>query len=328
MADVTVETAARLHFGFCNLSLAHERLYGGLGMALSAPRLRVTARPADRVEAPVDTPVERYTRRAVELLSVPGARVRVRSDLPRHRGLGSGTQLALATATAVGRAHGRRPDVRDLAPALGRGGRSGVGVATFEAGGFVLDAGHPTAQFTADPPATGEWTVPATAARHDPPADWRVLLVVPDVDPGRSGDDEDAGMRAAVDGADAATGDRIAGVVLRQVLPAVAEGDVDRFGAAVETVGRLNGAWYADQQGGVYRPPVGAVVAHLSDARAVAGAGQSSWGPTAFGLTDAARADAAREAGEGALSAAGIEGTVRIVEPRTRGATVRPGDGG
>ena len=39
----TVETGARLHFGFQNLSLAHERLYGGIGVALAEPRLIVEA---------------------------------------------------------------------------------------------------------------------------------------------------------------------------------------------------------------------------------------------------------------------------------------------
>ena len=46
----TVETAARLHFGFGNLSLAHERLYGSYGVALTEPRLRVEAAPAAEVD--------------------------------------------------------------------------------------------------------------------------------------------------------------------------------------------------------------------------------------------------------------------------------------
>jgi beta-ribofuranosylaminobenzene 5'-phosphate synthase len=317
----TVETAARLHFGFCNLSLTHERLYGALGVAIDRPRCRVTATPADDVDCP-DDDARPCVRRTVDLFDLPGARVRVDERLPRHAGLGSGTQLALAVATAVGRAHGRRVDGRRLAPELGRGGRSGVGVAAFEGGGFVVDAGHPVARFTTDRPADGEWAVPEPVATHAVPDDWRFLLVRPAVDPGRSGDDEDAGMRAAIERASADTGDRVAGVVLRRVLPAVASGAADRFGAAVAEVGRLNGSWYADQQGGVYRPPVGAVVDALSSSPAVYGAGQSSWGPTTYGVTDARHAEAAREAGEAALDEAGVDGAVRLVRGRNRGATV------
>ncbi|MFO8114642.1 MAG: GHMP kinase [Halorubrum sp.] len=325
-------TGARLHFGFCNLSLSHERLYGALGLGLAEPRVVVDAEPADgvtvdsvdRVDADPATrdDLRGYARTAADLLGVDGARVAVRASLPRHAGLGSGTQLAAATLAAVAAAHGKDPEIRERAPALGRGGRSGVGVATFEAGGFVLDAGHPTARFTTDRPADGEWTVPPVAARHGVPADWRFLLVRPDADPGRSGDAEDDAMRTAVERADPGLADRIGGIVTRRVLPAVATGNAERFGAAVAEIGRLNGAWYADEQGGVYRPPVGDVVASLSASAAVFGAGQSSWGPTVYGVTDAANADAAAAAGERALGEADVTGSVAVVRAADGGARV------
>jgi len=325
---------ARLHFGFCNLSLSHERLYGALGLGLAEPRVVVDAEPAAAVTVDVGElaasdgvrrDAREYAAAATDLLGVDGARVTVRETLPRHAGLGSGTQLAAATLAAVATAHGEEPRVRERAPALGRGGRSGVGVATFEAGGFVLDAGHPTARFTTDRPADGEWTVPPVAARHAVPDDWRFLLVRPDADPGRNGDAEDDAMRTAVERAEPGLADRIGGIVTRRVLPAIAAGNAERFGAAVAEIGRLNGAWYADEQGGVYRPPVGDVVASLSDAAAVFGAGQSSWGPTVYGVTDAANATAAAEAGERALDEAGVEGSVSIVEAADGGARVTGG---
>ena len=330
---------ARLHFGFCNLSLSHERLYGALGVGLAAPRVVVDAEPASAVRVTVDEggpnsatsggsaadvreDAGEYATAAVDLLGVDGARVAVRESLPRHAGLGSGTRLAAATLAAVATAHGEPARTRERAPALGRGGRSGVGVATFEAGGFVLDAGHPTARFTTDRPADGEWSVPPVAARHAVPDDWRFLLVEPDADAGRSGPAEDDAMRAAVERADPALADRIGGIVTRRVLPAVATGDAEAFGAAVAEIGRLNGAWYADEQGGVYRPPVGAIVDALSGAASVFGAGQSSWGPTVYGVTDAARADAALAAGERALDAAGVGGEVSVVRASNEGARI------
>ncbi|WP_136601026.1 beta-ribofuranosylaminobenzene 5'-phosphate synthase family protein [Salinigranum halophilum] len=321
--DVRVSTGGRLHFGFTNLSLSHERLYGGLGVALGEPRTVVSAAPAEGVDCD-DPDAHEYARRAVSLLDVPGARVRVDRRLPRHIGIGSGTQLALSTLSAVARAHGVEPSVRRFAPELGRGGRSGVGVATFERGGFVVDAGHPTARFTTARPADGDWTVPPVAAAHSLPDHWRFLLVFPDLDSGRSGEAEDASMRAVVERADPTLSNRIAGVLTRQVLPAVATGNAERFGSAVEEVGRLNGAWYADEQGGTYRPPVGQLVATLSETASVFGAGQSSWGPAVYGVTDEANAERAHEAGERALDAAGVDGRVRVVRGRNRGAVVEP----
>ncbi len=312
---------ARLHFGFQNLSLAHERLYGSLGVALDSPEVEVVADSAETVRCSHDDARE-YVHRAVELLDVPGADVTVEETLPRHVGLGSGTQLALTVLAAVAHAHGREPRVRERAPKLGRGGRSGVGVATFESGGFLLDSGHPTERFTADRPARGAWSVPPVAASHEVPDHWRFVVVLPDADPGRSGDGEEASMRSVVERADPQLADEIAAVVTRRVLPAVAEGDLEAFGAAVAEVGRLNGAWYADEQGGVYRPPVGELVAELSRSAAIAGAGQSSWGPAVYAVTSDERADAARDAAHAALSAADVGGDVLVAEPRNRGADI------
>jgi len=321
MSRTSVTAHARLHFGFCNLSLARERLYGSLGVALDRPSVTITASPAEAVGCD-RAPIREYAERAVDLLGVDGAAVTVEGALPRHVGLGSGTQFALATLVAVARAHDRRVAVRARAPDLGRGGRSGVGVATFEDGGFVLDAGHPTARFTTDRPAIGRWSVPPVVARHPIPDDWRFLIVVPDTPAGPSGDDEDRSMRSVVESAPPAPSDRLAGVIARRVLPAITEGAAERFGAAVADVGRLNGTWYADEQGGVYRPPAGELVAALDDAPAVYGAGQSSWGPAVYGVTDAERADAARDAGRTALDAAGVDGRVLIAAGRNRGAEI------
>ena len=315
-----VQSAGRLHFGFSNLSLSHSRLYGALGVALAEPTLSLRAEPADAVDAPAS--LEPLVETVCSLLGVEGATLTVESTLPSHVGLGSGTQRTLAVAAAVAGAYDRAVDVRWLAPSLGRGGRSGIGVGTFERGGFLLDAGHPTTRFTTARPADGEWIVPPIAARHGVPDDWRFLLVVPAVDPGRSGDAEDASIRSAIEDADPAIADRISGLITRGVLPAVAAGSADRFGEAVAEIGRLNGAWYNDEQGGVYRPPVGELVAALDAEPAVYGAGQSSWGPTVYGVTDAAHATAARRAGRAALEAADVPGDVRVVAARNHGARV------
>jgi len=317
---VTVTTTARLHFGFGNLSLAHERLYGGVGCAIAEPRVVVDASPAEEITCAEG--IERTVRRAVAVLDVEGANVTLRERFARHAGLGSGTQFALAILVAVAKAHDLDVDPREVAPDMGRGGRSGVGVATFESGGFVVDAGHPTERFTSEPPESGDWEVPAVAARHDLPDDWRFVLVEPEAEPGVSGPEEDRRMRQVVERADAGVADEVAGVLTRELLPPAAEGDARRFGAAAARIGRLNGAWYADEQGGVYRPPAGRIVEKLVENPAVAGAGQSSWGPTVWALTTRGYAEDARTAADMALSELEIGGEVSVTEPRNEGATV------
>jgi len=327
-----VSAGARLHFGFCNLSLSHERLYGApLGLGLAEPRVVVDAEPDSEITVAVETPttdsatrndIREYATTATDLLGVDGAQITVHETLPRHAGLGrSGTQLAAATLAAVAAAHGRTPRPR-ARPGARRGGRSGVGVATFEAGGFVLDAGHPTARFTTDRPADGEWTVPPVAARHAVPDDWRFLLVRPDADPGRSGDAEDDAMRTAVERAEPGLADRIGGIVTRRVLPRDRDrerralrrrsrGDRPaqrcvvrrRTGRGLPPAGRRRGRIAVGRRGRVRRRAV--VV-----------------GPTVYGITDAANATAAASAGERALDEAGVDGSVSVVEAANGGARV------
>ncbi|WP_247729124.1 beta-ribofuranosylaminobenzene 5'-phosphate synthase family protein [Halovivax limisalsi] len=318
---VTVSAGARLHVGFQNLSLTHERLYGGIGVGLAEPRVRVGASRADAVSAP-DEVTRRYAERAVSVLSVAGVDVSVERRLPAHVGLGSGTQLALAIYAATAHAYDLEPRVREHAPELGRGGRSGVGVATFEAGGFVVDGGHPTSRFTAEPPATGEWNVPPVVARHDLPADWRFVVALPAAETGRSGDAEDDSIRRVVESGDPATADEIAGVLTRRLLPAAAEGRLDAFGDAIGRIGRLNGSWYAETQGGLYRPPAGRLVDALESGSVLSGLGQSSWGPAVYGVTDEARAAEAAADARRVLDELGLEGSVLVSEPARSGARV------
>ncbi|MDR9380295.1 MAG: GHMP kinase [Natronomonas sp.] len=318
---IRVDVGARLHVGFQNLSLAHERLYGGVGVALESPRVVLEAEPTVGIDCP-DTLVGTYAERSCELLGVDGVSIDVVDALPRHVGVGSGTQTALATLAAVARAHGKPASVRELAPSLNRGGRSGVGVASFEHGGFVVDAGHPTERFTTAPPPAGEWTVPAITARHDLPEEWRFLVVLPDADEGRSGETEDESMRSVVENADPSIADSLATLLVRRLLPAAAEGRLEAFGDTVGDFGRLNGAWYADEQGGVYRPPAGRLIDELADSPAVRGVGQSSWGPAVYGVTDRSLAGEARDAADAALSSLGVDGGVRVVRPRNDGARI------
>ena len=320
---VRVEIGSRLHFGFQNLSLAHERLYGGVGVAIESPGVVLEAEPAAEIVCERGLFAE-YAAESCAALGVDVVEIDVIETLPRHVGLGSGTQTALATLVAVAEAHGLDRSVRELAPELNRGGRSGIGVATFEAGGFVVDAGHPTERFTTAPPKAGEWTVPAVSARHDVPPSWRFLVVLPDADAGRSGEGENESMRTVVESADPSVADSISAVLVRRLLPAIAEGRLEAFGEAVGELGRLNGAWYADEQGGVYRPPAGRIIDALSDAPAVRGVGQSSWGPAVYGITDVSMAEAAVSTADRALSDLGLEGEIRLVAPRNRGVEITP----
>lgn len=317
-----VEIGARLHFGFVNLALSRRRLYGGIGLALNEPRTIVTAATAEDVLCQHEAAAS-YAAQIVDRLDLPGAHVTIEAAIPHHVGLGSGTRLALGILLAIADAYDRPPDIREHAPALGRGGRSGVGVATVEQGGFVIDAGHPTSMFTPERPEYGEWEVPPVAVRREIPEDWRFVLVIPEARTGRSGEDEDAAMRTVVKSADPTVADAIAMELVDTVLPGLATGNVTTFGQGVMAIDRANGEWYTDLQGGVYRPPAGQIVEHLQSVEPAAGIGQSSWGPTVWGVTDSSGVDALASSARDALNEIDREGTVHVTKGLNHGARAR-----
>jgi beta-RFAP synthase len=259
-------------------------------VAIEHPRCVVEARPASRPEASGDSADD-----VVEVLSAvgrsvgaePAVAVRVLESIPRHAGLGSGTQLRLAAALAASRVLGHRLPVPELARLGGRGRRSGIGIAVFEQGGFVVDAGHENGTAAADRDEP-----PPVIMRYPVPEDWRFVVVTPADTRGLSGAPEEQAFRTAppMDGDRVG---RICRLVLMKAAPALLTDDIRAFGEAITEVQRLVGEHFAPYQGGgVYASPTGRRAVELALARGAAGVGQSSWGPTVFALTRGAAAGA------------------------------------
>ncbi|HVH10208.1 MAG TPA: beta-ribofuranosylaminobenzene 5'-phosphate synthase family protein [Gemmatimonadales bacterium] len=294
-----VEAPARLHFGVLDLRGDRGRRFGGIGAAVPAPSLLLEARPSSVLEAEgpgADRVLEfaqRFARHhALELKLA----FRVHRAIPSHAGLGSGTQLALAVARAAAEFSGLSTDVAALALAVGRGRRSGIGTWTFAHGGFVLEGGR----------LDHTERVAPLIARLPLPEAWRCVVAVPPGEPGLAGDDEAAAF-ARLPPPPPAEVERVAHLVLMQLLPALAEGDLAGFGGALADVQRITGGWFAPAQGGVFAPAARDLIERLRAWGAV-GVGQSSWGPAVYGIVgDAARAaDLAARVG----AALGPSGTV------------------
>jgi beta-RFAP synthase len=239
--------------------------------------------------------------------------LRLHRALPAHAGFGSGTQLALAVGRAFALWHGLNITTATLASWLGRGQRSGVGIAGFDHGGLLVDGG---------PGADG---APAPLlARVALPQGWRIVVVTDERARGLSGLDE----RAAIAGLSPLPQAQAADIchqVLMRVLPAAAEAQFAPFAAGVNRVQRLLGDHFAPAQSGSRwtSPAVARLMqwwqASVGDGAAI---GQSSWGPTGFAIVPSA---AAAQGLIEAAQAAGVADAalvLRVVAGRNHGAVV------
>jgi beta-RFAP synthase len=310
---IVADAPARLHVGFVDLHGGLGRCFGSLGLTLDGLGTRVRLRRAARttVEGPQAERAAACLARLREALPGSGeASLVVEEAIPAHAGLGSGTQMALAVGAAFSEACGLGLAPREIAHLLDRGARSGIGVAAFEQGGFILDGGRGASD--APPPLVSRIAVPGA---------WRVLLILDHQARGLHGEAEAAAFRALPPFPAQQAGE-LARLTLMQILPALAEADFEPFGRGVAALQRTIGDHFAPAQGGRYASPRVAEALALLEARGACCVGQSSWGPTGFALADSeARAQALQRELAPLAAAHGLE--TRILHASNRGARIR-----
>ncbi|HEY1381871.1 MAG TPA: hypothetical protein VGF55_34040, partial [Gemmataceae bacterium] len=308
----TVITGSRLHFGLLRPPpVGGSRGFGGCGLMVEAPAVRVAVEPAAAWSAtgPAADRALAVARRVAG--DDRPHRVTVEACPPEHVGLGVGTQLSLAVARAVLQlAPGESPGANYLARLAGRGGRSGVGVHGFDRGGFVVDGGK----------RAGEAVAPLVA-HAEFPAEWRVVLFTPPSPADWHGDRERAAFAALA--ARPASGypaadDALCQLVLLGMLPALAGRDLAAFGEALFEYNVRAGEPFRAAQGGTYATAATADLVGWLRGEGVLGAGQSSWGPTAFAVVgDPDRAAGLRQAARGRWGGGVV---VTVTAGRNRGA--------
>ena len=275
MKMVYVKAPARLHLGMFDINGSLDRRFGGLGVAIAKPAVMLEANRSDRLtaEGPDADRVLEFARCYLSTTGLrAGAHFRVEQAIPKHVGLGSGTKLGLAVAQALATLYDQTTDPYPLAQAVGRGQRSAIGLWTFAQGGFVVEGGY-----------RPESTLPAPLLmRYPMPANWYCVLAIPDQFTGLSGQAEATAFAQLAVPADQAA--RIAHVVLMSLLPALVECQLPEFGAALTQVQRLVGDCFSPVQGGQFGNSRSAELIEALLGWGAAGAGQSSWGPTVYGL--------------------------------------------
>jgi len=317
---VRVRSCSRLHLSLLDLNGSLGRVDGGVGIALDEPHVEVVAEPAEgldiRITAPLDPSerdeVARRVLRTAQSVGVHNAAITLTSAYPQHIGLGCGTQVALCTAAALCALHGDVPPAHELGKMVGRGGTSGIGVAAFEHGGFIVDGGHLFSQKGAFTPSSASHVPPPPiVARYDFP-DWDVVLAIPELKGAYDAREVDIfGRYCPIDEVGVARACRL---VLMKMMPAVLERDIDAFGEALTM---LQGVGFKRLEVSLQPEHVRELMRVMVESGA-AGAGMSSFGPTIVGVCR--HGEMVKRKVERVLSEVG--GWVMLTHARNTGATI------
>ncbi|MGD9911066.1 beta-ribofuranosylaminobenzene 5'-phosphate synthase, partial [Methanothrix sp.] len=319
---VIIETPARIHMTLTVLCGEAGRVDGGVGIALDKPNIVVEGE-IDRdlsVEGEQSERALEAAKRVAERFGLGGARISVRSCYRTHVGLGSGTQLAVAVGKALCELYGEKASIREIASAVSRGGTSGIGVAAFEMGGFIVDGGHtfgPGREKSDFRPSSASSGVrpPPVIARHDFPESWRIVLAVPNIEKGAYGQREIDIFREYCP-VPLSEVQELCYQIMVRMMPSVVEEDLDAFGMAVNRIQQLG---FKRVEVELQHPMIKMLMQEMVSAGAAC-AGLSSFGPTVYAVTDTNTRDiesAARDV------MGDIGGEIIITRSRNEGARIR-----
>jgi beta-ribofuranosylaminobenzene 5'-phosphate synthase len=275
-SSIRVTTATRLHFGLLRLPPSPDwrddgtRYFGGAGLMIDTPSVIVRVERAREWSAAgplADRARSAAARYLAAIDSDARFSIHIESAPPEHVGLGTGTQLELAVASGLSRLLGRSDDAVAIAQILGRGRRSGVGVHGFAAGGFLIDRGKRQPDEI------------AAVERLPFPIDWPIVVVTPPITPGWFGNREWAAFASLGPRADSSMEN-----LLDAAIVALRARDLATFGAALTEYNARAGEVVRPLQGGRYADPIIEELVNGLLVNGTAAAGQSSWGPTAFGI--------------------------------------------
>lgn len=318
---VKVTTSARLHLGFMDLNGDLGRLYGSIGVTIKAPITQLTIEDHDDlVIGEMDDQIKKRITSFLKTFSThfktaPRGIINLEKHIPEHKGLGSGSQLGLALATALTRICNISENNHTLARIAGRGLRSGIGITAFEKGGFIIDGGK---RIVSGKKQCNE--PPSTVLRYNFPASWSFVLVIPEKKVGLSGEQEKEAMGYV--SPSRRISEEICRITMMQLLPALVDEDLEKFGDAVSEIDIRTGTFFKPVQGGIYSEKSSyTIIRHMIESGA-AGAGQSSWGPAVYGLVHENEASLLAERMKDFLERKNITGDVIITQARNRGARI------
>jgi beta-ribofuranosylaminobenzene 5'-phosphate synthase len=205
----------------------------------------------------------------------------VEKSYPAHAGLGSGTQLSLATSKLITSLNDINVETATLGQIVGRGGTSGIGVEAFNHGGFIVDGGHSKHEKSDFlPSSASSASPPPVLAHYDFPEDWNIILAIPKLDKSVSGKKE-VNIFQKYCPIPLSEVQKLSHLILMKMMPAVLEKDIDSFGDALN---QIQSVGFKKREMDLQNKLIGDILDSMRDAGA-SGAGMSSFGPTLFAVT-------------------------------------------
>ena len=325
-----IETSARLHLSLIDLNGNEGRIDGGIGITLNQPSIKLECvENDDKTEIIFDENMgkignfdeyaqrinEACTRMNTYLQSDGTYTFTLKKAYPIHHGLGLGTQLLLSTAKLVSQLNDKELNSYQLARIVQRGGTSGIGVGSFESGGFIVDGGHKTDEKNKFlPSSASKVSPPPVLVRYDFPKDWKIILAIPGVNESVSGQHE-VNIFEKYTPVKIEDVERICYLTLMKMMPSVLEEDITSFGDAINKIQQLG---FKKIERDLQKDKINQTIEYMKD-MGIPAVGMSSFGPTCFGITDGNVSNIKKDLKE----FLGEDGSLLVTKGKNHGSIIR-----
>ena len=325
-----IETPSRIHIALIDLNGSYGRVDGGIGLTIEKPGYAMTLAESDRntlefteknlPQAVIDEYTLKINRAADKIRGQFGIEdsfaFTVNKTYPSHSGLGSGTQIALATAKLMTEHAGLHLSSVELAKIVGRAGTSGIGTYGFDLGGFIVDGGHSKKQKKDFMPSSASEPIPpALIGRYDFPEEWGIALVRPKIGTYFCGREEINIFQTCCP----LPKDEVkllSHIIFMNLVPFLIEHDLEGFSACINRIQEIafNKCEFQLQ------PPEVTNTMNLMKEAGIPGVGLSSLGPTLFGVYDLRDSSVIKEMEE----ALGDTADILLTKGQNHGAVLTP----
>ena len=296
-----IKTPSRLHMTLIDMNGSYGRIDGGIGLTINQPNFILKGEPSEKgltiefndelskhVEPECINKISKSANLVLSHYGIDeGFHFEVEKAYLNHSGLGSGTQMALATAKLITESFGIEEETYRLSSIVGRGGTSGIGTFAFDNGGFIVDGGHSKKEKdTFLPSSASDAKPPKLIARYDFPEEWNIMLAVPNIQSSIAGQKEiDIFSEFCPVPQDEV--EQISHLVLMNMIPFLLEKDIKAFGKCVD---ELQVRGFNKKEIEILPPEFEGFMNKVREFGAY-GVGISSFGPTIYSVYDDDNAD-------------------------------------
>jgi beta-ribofuranosylaminobenzene 5'-phosphate synthase len=292
-----IETPSRLHMGLIDLNGSYGRADGGIGLTIKEPHFNLFGEESEKGirvdfencidnQAVKDECIKKINYAAEKIIDYynidNGFYFKVNNAFYPHSGFGSGTQIGLATSKLITEFSGIKTSSIKLGEIIGRGGTSGIGIFSFDHGGFIVDGGHSLKEKdTFLPSSASVAKPPQLIGRYDFPEDWEILIAIHNADSSVTGKKEvDIFQKyCPVPKRDV---EELSHLIFMNLIPFLLEKDIESFGHYVDLI-QTKG--FKKVEVDLQPDKIKNLMNFMRDSGAY-GVGMSSFGPTVYSVFD------------------------------------------